>query len=706
MPEYIVTDPQSGRKIRLTGDSPPTDAELEQIFANLPPAQSQQRRGGRDDMAAYQDPETAGMSRGELMQREALGGKETGILYGMAKPFLGAAQLGMKAGEAVFGEPEGGSLAGRMASALERFESARSEAGGSNIPVMGGQALTGMGATAGIAPAAGFIGRAAQGIGIGAATGAVEPVTSEGSFGAQKTAQVASGAIAGGATSLLGSLGTALIRRMTRGGAEIEAGRVANTLAGDRQEDVINALRAAPAGVTAAQAAAPARSAEFSALGRRVAQVRPSEYEDIAQAQNAARARELGSIAGTADDIAAAERARSAATAPLYRAAEAAQVPVDAQRTVRLVERIMDSRRGRPQVTSVLNGVKETLLESYPAQQRAKDSWDAIREVVSSYGTPPRELVTARRILNNVKNFDMDPYTAIAQLQSLKPTDQVARDAIRSAISNLELPEQVITQNARQLINASRNISDLLEQRDPAGRKVNQALSRELLAIKRSLDQQIAKAAPEFGEAQKLFADLSKPIDRMRVGQYIQERLIPAINDAGADAPQRATVFANAMRDMNESVRQATGFRRGGWIADLMTPDEMQTLNRIGADLARDVDVQRMARAGGRRVTEEIGDLFGEQAPNALSRPLMIINAILRRTGTGASERTMSALAEKMQDPAAMADIMEKATRAERRQIERGIMLYLTNGAVSSPDDAVSWAQRTAGQYIQREGDR
>ena len=35
MPTYIVTDPETGKKVRLTGDSPPTEQELEQIFASL-----------------------------------------------------------------------------------------------------------------------------------------------------------------------------------------------------------------------------------------------------------------------------------------------------------------------------------------------------------------------------------------------------------------------------------------------------------------------------------------------------------------------------------------------------------------------------------------------------------------------------------------------------------------------------------------------
>lgn len=46
MPTYQVTDPQTGLTVRLTGDSPPTEAELEQIFANLPQAQTTQPQEG------------------------------------------------------------------------------------------------------------------------------------------------------------------------------------------------------------------------------------------------------------------------------------------------------------------------------------------------------------------------------------------------------------------------------------------------------------------------------------------------------------------------------------------------------------------------------------------------------------------------------------------------------------------------------------
>jgi hypothetical protein len=43
MPEYEVTDPRSGRTLILTGDSPPTEAELEEIFAAYRPMQGYHR---------------------------------------------------------------------------------------------------------------------------------------------------------------------------------------------------------------------------------------------------------------------------------------------------------------------------------------------------------------------------------------------------------------------------------------------------------------------------------------------------------------------------------------------------------------------------------------------------------------------------------------------------------------------------------------
>ena len=44
MPTFIVTDPATGQKRRLTGDSPPTENELEQIFSQ--PVEPETTAGG------------------------------------------------------------------------------------------------------------------------------------------------------------------------------------------------------------------------------------------------------------------------------------------------------------------------------------------------------------------------------------------------------------------------------------------------------------------------------------------------------------------------------------------------------------------------------------------------------------------------------------------------------------------------------------
>ncbi len=38
MPTFRVTNPDTGQVLNLTGDSPPTEAELEEIFASQAPA--------------------------------------------------------------------------------------------------------------------------------------------------------------------------------------------------------------------------------------------------------------------------------------------------------------------------------------------------------------------------------------------------------------------------------------------------------------------------------------------------------------------------------------------------------------------------------------------------------------------------------------------------------------------------------------------
>jgi len=74
MATFQITDPNTGRSIRLTGDSPPTEQELEQIFSTLPALQPAQPEVKDDSIGVRSDIPTdrtganafAGLARGKF----------------------------------------------------------------------------------------------------------------------------------------------------------------------------------------------------------------------------------------------------------------------------------------------------------------------------------------------------------------------------------------------------------------------------------------------------------------------------------------------------------------------------------------------------------------------------------------------------------------------------------------------------------------
>jgi len=184
MPRYTVQDQQSGRQVVLEGDSPPTEQELEQIFANLPPPQAKQQA---DSVASR-------------------------IGTGITDPMFGAAQLITRAGaaanlpgfagdtglaqsvsdyvkarEADYHPPEGWDVARIIGNVVSPVNLA---AGGGGVAA----------SKAAIAAGAGRLtAAAAGGAAAGAASGAAQPVAADKNYWGDKGMQVAGGAAAGAA---------------------------------------------------------------------------------------------------------------------------------------------------------------------------------------------------------------------------------------------------------------------------------------------------------------------------------------------------------------------------------------------------------------------------------------------------------------------------------------------------------------------------
>lgn len=111
MPSYTVTDPTSGKTVTLTGDSPPTEQELEQIFSSLPdtkPAQAAPVTAA--DVPVFPGAPTGQASIGQsnapeptMLDKLSAGGKALGVMAGNAIPAtigaLGGSAYGLISGQ-------------------------------------------------------------------------------------------------------------------------------------------------------------------------------------------------------------------------------------------------------------------------------------------------------------------------------------------------------------------------------------------------------------------------------------------------------------------------------------------------------------------------------------------------------------------------------------------------------------------------------
>lgn len=93
MPTYQVTDPETGRTLRLTGDSPPTEAELNDVFSQLPP------RAQPEQAAPRQQKPLSPFVRDRLQNQELVGqffpkGMSEDDIFGLNERFLAQKESG------------------------------------------------------------------------------------------------------------------------------------------------------------------------------------------------------------------------------------------------------------------------------------------------------------------------------------------------------------------------------------------------------------------------------------------------------------------------------------------------------------------------------------------------------------------------------------------------------------------------------------
>lgn len=260
------------------------------------------------------DPKALGITPAENIAGHPI----TRFALGAASPFL----KGTKLVAELLGDTTGTETLNRLDELQRRGQTAQ---GGGEFDALG---LAGtvvspavLGISRALKPAKTILGKAAQGVAVGAGFGALAPVKEGEDLFPTTAAQAGAGALFGGVVAPAAGLVSKGFSGVVSGVKSLlnsAPAKLAARAAGDKVDDVIAALRNQQSGVpgvnlTAGQASVPANSAEFAALQNAVASRDPSRFfgpAGVEGQQQAARLASLRTVSRTPKKLANAVTAR------------------------------------------------------------------------------------------------------------------------------------------------------------------------------------------------------------------------------------------------------------------------------------------------------------------------------------------------------------------------------------------------------------
>lgn len=559
-------------------------------------------------------------------------------------------------------------------------------------------------------------GRVVQGSATGAGFGATTPVSEGDSYAGSKAVQTVTGAILGGlipGAIDLTKKGYQLARNAVDpwlpGGIERAVGRTANTAAGDKRAAVIDALeknrQIVPGSQpTAGEAAAPAGSAEFSGLQRVVEGRRPSSYNAMADSQEAARVAAVRNIGGTPSDLAKAVEARGAASKVNYEKAlgsEAMKEPAD-NASVLSISQFVAKNGGlrKSEVAGDLNADYSDL----PAGLLAKGlgvrkvqhngptakSPDHMRELLEEAGYGTRSIndmytmLEAELVAGKKSVFSMNDMDAVAAARSAaavpehatlvelakRPSFQKGVERAREIATEEGINIGDPTKSIKGLHYVKMALDDIVEKASAHESGIGRTQLRAISGTKEKLLKMMDEISPEYKFARETHQTMSKPINRMQVGQELEKALTSPTGTS-----ERPGVFGTAIRNAPQTIKRATGQPRFDSLSEVFNPQEVAAVGNVVKDLQRSAQHDQLARAGGEKARELVGQVAPLVPAAGMFNPrYSVMRAIANRLAGRVEGKSLDRLALAMENPELMADIMRKTAPSERRALVEALL--------------------------------
>ena len=542
-----------------------------------------------------------------------------------------------------------------------------------------------VGATQAPVAGAGLMANIARSGSTGAALSALQPVNAPvEQFGERKLEQMATGFILGpivegGVKAVGGLLNT--LKGLTPSGRQEFMQKQLNELAGPDRTKVIEALRDAKEIVsgsrpTAAQAISDIPTAIELAAAQKKLAAKPKvagSFEERLVEQQAARARELQSISGTEAQRAALIAEREGVTTPMREAA-LEQTNLAGPIFTKLEKEISDkfNSLAAAEQTSGMTGLAATIQKSLA--EKGKPGWLSAGDIASEAAGRAKaykELAGTLRGEAQLKQFQLNSLeqNGFFPLRASDLTDQLDK-AIRGTVSD---QSKAVLQGIRDKVVSKADENGLLNSRDVYEniRKISNQDVAKMLNLGEQyasggIPQQAAKAlgnAKQFIDASlnkssdglwskylTSYADYSKKLNRMEVGDYLSKSLNTPLGKESAGQ------FATAVENAAQTIKKSTGIPRFEKLSDVLTPKEVASVNNVLADLKRSSKSEELARKVS--ALDISGPDVAKEAPQFLDRTFTLMKAAVEYLQKGNADAYNKKMAELMMNPGALAQFM------------------------------------------------
>lgn len=380
---------------------------------------------------------------------------------------------------------------------------------------------------------------------LGAAQGALQPVGTDESRLKNIAVGGAVGAALPAALRAAKVLKAGLIDPFTDAGRTKIVGGAINRAAADAQaaeQAMRNASGATPGfSPTAGQAANDSGIAALERTGRAID---PAGFGDIDMQQRAALIDALRGVAKTPEARGAAVEARKGAVNALYDEAKAAVVPADDVLTELLKRPSMSAAKDRAAKLAAERGQKFAMTAGAPEQP-------ALGGLLDMHGNPLAPAVPATpatitgKALQDIK-MGLDDAIGAPGLGGMQGAERAA------ALDTME-----------------------------------------------AYKTWLAGKIPAYAQANKVFSEMSRPVNQMEIGQELYNRFVPALADnAAVPFRSRAASYAQALREGDQLAANVTGFKAAK-LDKIMTPEQMATLRGVLKDSQSIAAAQDLGRGVG-----------------------------------------------------------------------------------------------------------